>query len=68
MSRPNAIIRAKAAEYAKIFLAQKYKQEYQELYRAYLINRGINVRKQGNAVDERLLLSKPYDNRTEEVS
>ena len=54
--RTHALIRAKAAEYAKIFLAQKYKEEYQELYRAYLINRGINVRKQGNAIDERLLI------------
>jgi len=56
MARTHALIRAKAAEYAKIFLAQKYKEEYQELYRAYLINRGINVRKEGNAIDERLLL------------
>ena len=56
MSRTHAAIRAKASEYAKTFLAQKYREEYQELYRAYLINRGINVREQGNAVDERLLV------------
>ena len=54
--RTHALIRAKAAEYAKTFLAQKYHDEYQELYRAYLINRGINVRKQGNVIDERLLI------------
>ena len=56
MSGQNTYIRAKAAEYAKTFLAQKYNNEYQELYRAYLINRGINVRSQGNVVDERLLV------------
>ena len=56
MSRTHSAIRAKASEYAKTFLAQKYREEYQELYRAYLINRGINVREQGNAVDERLLV------------
>jgi hypothetical protein len=56
MARTHAAIRAKASEYAKTFLAQKYREEYQELYRAYLINRGINVREQGNAVDERLLV------------
>ena len=54
--RPHALIRAKAAEYAKIFLAQKYKEEYQELYRAYLINRGASVRNPVNVVDERLLV------------
>jgi hypothetical protein len=37
-------------------LAQKYNNEYQELYRAYLINRGINVRSQSNVIDERLLV------------
>ena len=56
MARTHAVMRAKAAEYAKTFLVQKYKEEYQELYRAYLINRGINVREQGNVVDERLLV------------
>jgi hypothetical protein len=56
MTGEHTNIRARAADYAKIFLAQKYKEEYQELYRAYLTNRGINVRKQGNAVDERLLI------------
>jgi hypothetical protein len=55
MSGENTYIRAKAAEYAKTFLAQKYKEEYQELYRAYLTNRGISVRGNNNVVDERLL-------------
>ena len=44
MAGQHQAIRTKAAEYAKIFLAQKYYEEYQELYRAYLVNRGINVR------------------------
>ena len=56
MTKTNAAIRAKAAEYAKKFLAQKYREEYQELYRAYLTNRGVNVREQGTAIDERLLV------------
>jgi hypothetical protein len=57
MSGKHTNIRARAADYAKIFLAQKYKEEYQELYRAYLTNRGINVREQGNVIDERLLVN-----------
>ena len=56
MARTHAPIRAKASEYAKTFLAQKYKEEYQELYRAYLTNRGVNVRAQCSVVDERLLV------------
>lgn len=48
-------MRAEAAAYAKGFLAQKYREEYQELYRAYLINRGITVRKSTALGDERLL-------------
>ena len=56
MAGQHQLIRTKAAEYAKTFLAQKYYEEYQELYRAYLLNRGINVRTQGNLVDERLLV------------
>ena len=54
--RTHAAIRAKASEYAKTFLANKYREEYQELYRAYLINRGVAVREQGNVIDERLLI------------
>jgi hypothetical protein len=49
-------IRVHAANYAQRFLAKKYSEEYQELYRAYLINRGANVRNPVNPVDERLLL------------
>jgi len=48
-------IRAQAASYAKIFLANKYKDEYDELYNAYLINRGINTRASKAIVDERLI-------------
>ena len=56
MTGKHTNIRARAADYAKIFLAQKYKEEYQELYRAYLTNRGINVRNNASIVDERLLI------------
>ena len=57
MTGKHTNIRARAADYAKIFLAQKYREEYQELYRAYLINRGVAVREQGNVIDERLLVN-----------
>jgi hypothetical protein len=49
-------IRVHAANYAQRFLAKKYWDEYQELYRAYLINRGANVRMPVTPVDERLLV------------
>jgi hypothetical protein len=49
-------IRVHAANYAQRFLAKKYHEEYQELYRAYLINRGANVRNPVTPVDERLLM------------
>lgn len=48
-------IRVRAANYAQRFLAKKYYEEYQELYRAYLVNRGINVRNSVTMIDERLL-------------
>lgn len=57
MSREQILrARVRAAEYARTFLANKYEDEYQELYRAYLINRGIDVRSKKNLVDERELL------------
>jgi hypothetical protein len=46
-------IRAKAASYAQTFLANKYYDEYKELYDAYLTNRGISVRRSKVIVDER---------------
>lgn len=49
-------IRVHAANYAQRFLAKKYHEEYQELYRAYLINRGAKVRGPVKVVDERLLV------------
>jgi hypothetical protein len=49
-------IRVNAANYAQRFLAKKYSEEYQELYRAYLINRGAKVRNLVSPVDERLLM------------
>jgi hypothetical protein len=45
--------RAAAANYAKTFLANKYHDEYSELYRAYLINRGVPVRHINPIIDER---------------
>lgn len=50
-------IRVQAASYAKTFLANKYHDEYQELYNAFLTNRGINTRKTKVLVDERLLVN-----------
>ena len=50
-------IRAAAANYAKAFLANKYKEEYTELYSAYCKNRGLNTRgKSRTIVDERELV------------
>ena len=49
------VIRSQAASYAKGFLAKKYYEEYQELYDAYLANRGVSVRRKKNLIDERLL-------------
>ena len=49
-------IRAKAASYAQSFLANKYYEEYKELYDAYLINRGITVRRGRVMKDERELV------------
>jgi hypothetical protein len=47
-------IRAKAANYARLFLAQKYYEEYSELYRAYLANRGVTTRRtKTTLIDER---------------
>ena len=50
-------IRVQAASYAKTFLANKYHDEYQELYNAFLSNRGISTRKNKVLVDERLIAS-----------
>lgn len=47
-------IRAKAASYAQSFLANKYYEEYKELYDAYLINRGVNTRRGRVLKDERI--------------
>lgn len=46
-------IRAQAASYARLFLANKYKEEYSELYNAYLTNRGLTTRKSKVLTDER---------------
>jgi hypothetical protein len=47
-------IRNQAAGYAKAFLANKYQEEYRELYDAYLNNRGISTRRGKVMADERL--------------
>jgi hypothetical protein len=46
-------IRAKAASYAQSFLANKYYEEYKELYDAYLTNRGVSTRRGRVIADER---------------
>jgi hypothetical protein len=56
MSNDTLKIRAQAASYAKTFLANKYRDEYDELYRAYLVNRGVTTRTSKNMVDERSLI------------
>ena len=49
-----ARIRVSASKYAQKFLRQKYRTEYQELYDAYLHNRGVNTRRHPEQlVDER---------------
>ena len=48
-------MRARAVSYAKSFLANKYHDEYKELYDAYLINRGISIRRIKVMKDERVL-------------
>ena len=48
-------IRAQAASYAQSFLANKYYEEYKELYDAYLINRGVTTRRGRVMKDERLI-------------
>jgi hypothetical protein len=51
-------IRAKAASYAQSFLANKYYEEYKELYDAYLINRGVSTRRGRVLTDERTTVKK----------
>ena len=53
MTDNNLKIRAQAAGYAKTFLANKYYEEYKELYDAYLINRVVNTRRSKVLTDER---------------
>ena len=55
MAEHHKNIRVHAANYAQRFLAKKYYEEYQELYRAYLTNRGVTIRRPTNVIDERLL-------------
>jgi uncharacterized protein (UPF0305 family) len=62
MSNDTLKIRAQAASYAKTFLANKYRNEYDELYRAYLVNRGVTTRTSKNMVDERELTTEGENN------
>ena len=50
-------IRNEAAKYAKAFLVMKYNQEYQELYDAFLTNRGISTRRSRVLTDERTIVN-----------
>ena len=53
-----ARIRNEAILYARRFLAQKYREEYAELYSAYCRNRGIITKRNRKLVaDERELAS-----------
>jgi hypothetical protein len=56
-TQTNNYMRARglASAYAKGFLVKKYYKEYQELYDAYLVNRGIPIRRSNTIVDERLI-------------
>ena len=50
-------IRNAAAAYARLFLANKYREEYAELYSAYCKNRGLGTRRKPRTmVDERELV------------
>ena len=48
-------LRAEAQRYAYTFLSNKYRDEYTELYAAYLSNRGHKVRLRQPIIDERLI-------------
>ena len=57
-----ARIKASAVTYARLFLAKKYHEEYRELYKAYCINRGVQLNPAGRPhvssdVDEREILA-----------
>lgn len=52
-------IRLQARAYARQFIAEKYYEEYRELYKAYIINRGVKPNKTAKEtplVDERELM------------
>ena len=57
-------IKVAGSAYAKTFLARKYRQEYVELYQAYLINRGVTPRQASNVelIDEREILKEKEGN------
>lgn len=46
-------IRAKSRDYARLFLANKYKNEYRELANAYCRNRGVSPLRGKSDIDER---------------
>lgn len=52
------VLKQQARRYARQFLAKKYYLEYRELYKAYMINRGVkpNTTTGEKLVDERELL------------
>lgn len=59
-SKADKLVRARAASYARAYLAKKYPDEARELYRAYLINRGVAVRN-NNLIDEREVMEFEID-------
>ena len=52
------LLKDQARRYARQFLAKKYYLEYRELYKAYMINRGVkpNITRGERLVDERELM------------
>lgn len=59
MTADEALLKRKATAYARRFLVDKYYEEYRELYRAYIINRGVKPHKtarETQLVDERELM------------
>ena len=57
MSGENNTMRSAATKYARDFIIAKYYEEFSELYRAYLINRGIPVRVlKKELIDERTIV------------
>jgi len=65
--KEQARIKAQAVTYARLFLAKKYNQEYKDLYKAYCLNRGVELNSAGRPssasdIDEREILAARENN------